>query len=109
MSEEKPSPSAELSAAVRAAESMRPKDEQICYDTLAQYFLSRKFTIFVKNPLLRKMVLWRGEQTNPGAIGCIISRTRYIDDYLQKCIDDGIEQLVILGAGYDSRPYRFDK
>jgi len=37
-----------------------------------------------------------------------VIRTRYIDDYLKACIDDGIKQLVILGAGYDSRAYRFD-
>jgi methyltransferase (TIGR00027 family) len=40
-------------------------------------------------------------------MGCIVARTRYIDDYLKTCIDAGIEQLVILGAGYDTRPYRF--
>ena len=41
-------------------------------------------------------------------MGCVASRTRYIDDYLHECIDDEIKQLVILGAGYDSRAYRFD-
>ena len=42
-------------------------------------------------------------------MGAIVARERYIDDYLQSCIDDGLEQLVILGAGYDSRAYRFEK
>ena len=27
---------------------------------------------------------------------------------MKKSIDEGLEQLVILGAGYDSRPYRID-
>jgi methyltransferase (TIGR00027 family) len=47
------------------------------------------------------------EQSTPGAIGCIGARTRYIDGYLKTCIDSGIKQLVMLGAGYDTRPYRF--
>ena len=42
-------------------------------------------------------------------MGALVTRSRYIDDYLSECIRDGIKQLVILGAGYDSRPYRFEK
>ncbi len=38
----------------------------------------------------------------------VIARTRYFDDYLKRCIDDGIGQLAILGAGFDSRAYRFE-
>lgn len=37
----------------------------------------------------------------------ILARTRCMDDYLQACLDRDIEQLVILGAGLDSRAYRF--
>ena len=37
----------------------------------------------------------------------VIARTRYFDDFLQQRLAGGAEQLVILGAGYDSRPYRF--
>jgi len=42
-------------------------------------------------------------------IGFLVARCRYMDDYLQKCIEDGIQQLVILGAGLDSRAYRFEQ
>jgi methyltransferase (TIGR00027 family) len=96
-------------AAARAVESKKPQNERICYDQFAQYFLGRKFTIFSKSRLLTELALWRADQTTPGSVGCIAGRTRYIDEYLQKCINDGIKQLVILGAGYDSRPYRFNE
>jgi methyltransferase (TIGR00027 family) len=43
----------------------------------------------------------------PWAVREIVSRTRYIDEYLLRCTENGIQQLVILGAGYDSRAYRF--
>jgi methyltransferase (TIGR00027 family) len=32
-----------------------------------------------------------------------------MDDLLQSQLDQGLQQLVILGAGYDSRAYRFDQ
>ena len=47
---------------------------------------------------------WRG----PGVLGWLVARERYIDDTLQASLQAGLEQLVILGAGYDSRPYRFE-
>jgi len=36
-------------------------------------------------------------------------RTRYFDAALQKALREGAEQVVILGAGFDSRAYRFEK
>jgi methyltransferase (TIGR00027 family) len=37
-----------------------------------------------------------------------VCRCRYIDDYLQRCLENGTGQWVILGAGFDSRAYRQD-
>lgn len=34
-------------------------------------------------------------------------RTRFIDDALRRAVDSGAEQLLILGAGFDSHAYRF--
>jgi methyltransferase (TIGR00027 family) len=45
----------------------------------------------------------------PGATDTVVSRIRFVDDCLNACIKEGIEQLVILGAGYDSRAYRFNE
>ena len=42
-------------------------------------------------------------------MGLLVTRSRYMDDYLSERIRDGIKQLVILGAGYDSRAYRFEQ
>ena len=41
-----------------------------------------------------------------GLFGAQICRTRFIDDAIQTALAHGIEQLVILGAGLDTRPYR---
>jgi len=43
---------------------------------------------------------WRGSR------GTVVVRTRYIDDVLAEALGSGVEQVVILGAGFDSRAYR---
>lgn len=42
----------------------------------------------------------------PGSLGAILCRTRYIDDVFVKSLGVGLDQVVILGAGFDSRAYR---
>lgn len=42
-----------------------------------------------------------------GVYGSVIARTCIIDDCLANAIENRIEQLVILSAGYDTRALRF--
>lgn len=44
-----------------------------------------------------------------GVVGFIAARTRMFDDFVEQQVSDGIQQFVILGAGLDSRAYRFAK
>ena len=108
MKEGKPSASAEIAVFYRAIESMKPEGERVCYDPVARRFLGTVLTIVTGSRLLTKVALWYRTRHNPGGPGYVTARTRYIDDYLTECLEGGLEQLVILGAGYDSRAYRFD-
>jgi methyltransferase (TIGR00027 family) len=109
MKEGKSSRSAETAAAIRTVESMRPEHQRVCFDPLAKQFLDKKYGLIAKSPFLARAALWFvGERRIPGAAGEVVVRTKYIDDYLKECIRDGIQQLVILGAGYDSRAYRIE-
>src|SRR5512139_3148908 len=91
-------------AVMRAVESEKPEDERICYDPYARKFIPawmyHVLGFFIKSGYAE----WRG----PGVNGFLAARDRYIDDTLQDFLDEGIDQLVILGAGYDSRSYRFE-
>jgi methyltransferase (TIGR00027 family) len=91
-------------AIARAVESEKPAGARICYDPYARQlvppWLYHVFGFFIKNGYAE----WRG----PGVNGFLVARERYIDDVLQAFLAQGLRQLVILGAGYDSRPYRFD-
>jgi methyltransferase (TIGR00027 family) len=42
----------------------------------------------------------------PGPRAAVSVRTRYLDDAIGRALSDGLDQLVILGAGFDSRAYR---
>jgi methyltransferase (TIGR00027 family) len=90
-------------AFARALESRKPAGERICYDPLARRLISPAFY------LLGRLFANYGERKGPGVIGFLVARCRYIDDYLQACLEAGLEQLVILGAGLDSRAYRFEQ
>ncbi|MBW1897840.1 MAG: SAM-dependent methyltransferase [Deltaproteobacteria bacterium] len=108
MKEEKASRTAEIVTAFRAAESLRAEKDRVCYDSMAKDFLDPRFSLIGRFEFIRKAGLWYADRKSPGITGLVVLRTRYIDDYLTRCMEDGIDQLVIMGAGYDSRPYRFE-
>ena len=109
MKQGKPSATAEGLAALRAAEWLAPEDQRACHDRFARDFIGAKYRIISRSRLLTRTALWGIERIVPGIACYLVGRAGYVDGYLETCIDDGIEQLVILGAGYDSRAYRFDK
>jgi methyltransferase (TIGR00027 family) len=91
-------------AIVRALESEKPAGERVCFDPYARRFVNAGLFYFVKLFALLGYANWKG----PGVWEFLAARERYIDDYLEACLSNGLEQLVILGAGYDARAYHFD-
>ena len=55
-----------------------------------------------------RLNVWLSSKLAPGFHEHLISRTRFIDDLIEKSAKEGIEQYVILGAGYDSRANRLN-
>ncbi|MDA8018861.1 MAG: SAM-dependent methyltransferase [Thermoanaerobaculia bacterium] len=99
----KPIRSAETVAWCRALAHLEPNPPVSCPDSLAHIFLNPVFRI-----LLRPAPFWRWltEKKAPGLYHLHFGRTLYIDDALRDGVANGASQLVLLGAGYDSRPYR---
>jgi methyltransferase (TIGR00027 family) len=89
-------------ALFRAIESQKPETRRICYDPYARAFLP------TVSYLLVKLIIDSGlyERMGPGAVGFIVLRERYIDDYLKAGLAEGLDQVVLLGAGFDTRAYR---
>jgi len=106
---EGPSKTAETIAMVRVSESRKPEDERICYDPYAIRFISQEVLDFVaNNPEEFRAFVVQNERLVPGARNSIVARVRFFDDIVKSSISDGLEQLVILGAGYDTRAYRIE-
>lgn len=100
---------AELIALHRVAESALPEGERVCYDPYAVHFVDPEILEFArKNPEKTKAMREHYERLFPGLGSSIRARVRYFDDFVKAATDDGLEQLVILGAGYDTRAYRIE-
>lgn len=105
--EKGPSKMAEMIALHRVVESRFPEGQRICYDPYAVYFIDPKtLELAAKNPEKVKEMKEHYESLFPGLGNSIRARVRYFDDFVKSEVDKGIEQLVILGAGYDTRAYR---
>jgi methyltransferase (TIGR00027 family) len=105
MKEKQSSITASGIAVARAVESEKPEGVRICYDPYAAKFLNPLFYRFMRFFIDTGYA----EATGKGVLGFLVARCRFMDDTLQACLEDGMQQLVILGAGYDSRAYRFEQ
>jgi len=101
------STTAEQVALSRAIETRKAPGERICSDPFAERFLSGKYRWLLLARLLRDAIERLIESRFAGHHYYVIARTRYIDDFVQEQLARAPAQLVILGAGYDSRAYRF--
>lgn len=75
-------------------------------DFLAKHFVGTRYRVLASLfpvGIARRIV----ELVSPGSYGFAIARTKYFDEALISALNQGIRQVVILGAGYDSRAYRF--
>lgn len=104
-----PSRTAEHNALFRAIEYARRPGKRIVSDWIAQSFLSAPFKLLAmlsRNSACATILCRYIDYRWPGSRTSLIARTRLIDDYVSSAIANGIPQIVLLGAGFDSRAYR---
>jgi methyltransferase (TIGR00027 family) len=94
----------------RAIESSRPAATRLFDDSFAPLFLEWRFRTALRLsrlPLIGAAMPWSlvdGHWSGPRSTVAV--RTKYIDDCLVDALRQGMEQIVILGAGFDCRAYR---
>lgn len=93
-------------AGLRAAETHLPESEREFQDPYAEYFLPEDARQSLKDTAAVKAQLAGYEKMLPGVNGSIVARIKFIDDALTKALNNGFSQVVILGAGFDTRAYR---
>jgi methyltransferase (TIGR00027 family) len=103
------SQTAETVCLFRAADRMRPPAARILDDPYAERFLGAGSRAALAAFRATGWLGRRAERRVPGVAAFVVTRHRQIDDWLGRALDDAIEQVVLLGAGYDTRAYRFAK
>jgi methyltransferase (TIGR00027 family) len=105
---ERASVTAEYMALFRALESMRPARSRLFYDPYAPIFLHgwrrAVWPVAQIGPGHRAAERLL-DRNAPGARASGIARTKWIDDAVTEALEIA-PQLVLLGAGYDTRAYR---
>jgi len=94
-----------VATALRATESYRPEEERLLKDRFGRDFLPRLWRLLLL-PGVRHALIATTERRGPGALGMLLCRTRYIDDALCNALGEGLDQVVNLGVGFDTRAYR---
>jgi methyltransferase (TIGR00027 family) len=105
-----PSLTAEAVCFFRAIETARPEADRVLDDPYAERFLPKSWRPWVRSPVARMVQMgFSGRLAlGPGALqGFVALRHRWMDDALVSFLAGGGEQVVVLGAGYDSRALRF--
>jgi methyltransferase (TIGR00027 family) len=100
---------AQYVALFRALESARPAGRRLFEDPLARECLDgrlRTLAELARVPGMGRVVPALVDRRSPGSRLAVVVRTRFIDDALAAALAGGLDQVVLLGAGFDSRAHR---
>jgi len=109
MKAERTSRTAQYMAFFRALETKRKN--KLFSDPYAIYFLDLKLrfvTRLSRYSIIAKYISNTIQKKIPGALSSGIARTKYIDELLETAISNNVKQVIILGAGFDTRAIRLD-
>lgn len=105
--EQKHSETAIMAALHRTLANKEFKTQRFGPDYLAEYFLPAHFRFFLKFKKVRINARDKLNRFMPGLYEYMIGRTAFFDTIFLSALKENIPQIVLLGAGYDTRPYRF--
>jgi methyltransferase (TIGR00027 family) len=85
------------------------KNNKLGGDHLAEIFLPWHYRFFLKFSSIQKNTKQKLDDAFPGLNAYVTARTAFFDQLFQQALQKDIPQIIILGAGYDTRPYRFSE
>jgi methyltransferase (TIGR00027 family) len=109
LSPHRASQTAEVMALFRSLETLQPARIRLFEDRLAQAFLRpsmRALMRAARMPVVRRAIVSVVDRRWPGARTSAIARTRLVDDAVIRAVREGAKQVLVLGAGFDSRAHR---
>lgn len=105
--EQQDSDTAIVAAGFRAVAHRDFPHSQCGADNLAEKFLPPFQRFLIKSKIIRNLGVKRHNKFTPGGYAYVLARTVFFDQVFLEAIESGTKQIVFLGAGYDSRAYRF--
>src|SRR5215469_11163500 len=96
-------------AICRLVEQYQPPEMRLFNDPVIEEIVAWPIKAAMRFSAVRNFFLRKTEEIAEGTYGVLICRVRYGDDLIAAAMSDGIEQLVILGAGLDTRAYRLPR
>lgn len=102
--ESKTSRTAEFTCMVRCLSYLDKRPQYKSDDYVSQIIMNSLIKFFIKFPAIKRCMI---DNFVSGMYEYVISRTKYIDETVRAALLDGTEQILILGAGFDSRGIRF--
>ena len=102
-----PSETALFAALRRAIAHKEYHNDKFGPDYLAEIFLPASYRFFLRFKKVRENTKNKLAAFMPGVTEFIIARTAFFDGLFMEALKNQIPQIVLLGAGYDSRAYRF--
>ena len=96
---------AEWTCLSRAVSSLEENDCYKSADTIALKLMPTRIRLIFGNPLVRKYIYRRIPAK--GMYEYVIARTKYIDSIFKEALMQHFDQILILGAGFDTRALRF--
>ena len=96
-------------ALFRAVESAGDSRGRFFLDPYAEALLTGKLKFlarFARLPVAGRLAAWFLDLGWPRTRSSAVVRTRRIDDLVREAMGHGSRQALLLGAGFDSRPYR---
>jgi methyltransferase (TIGR00027 family) len=94
---------------VAACEQWLPEGQRLCEDELAVRFLpgaARAMVKLCRWRFVRERLIHASENGSPGVWAGIACRKRYIDEKVENAVAAGVDAVVVLGAGLDTRACR---
>ncbi|MCP4020723.1 MAG: SAM-dependent methyltransferase, partial [Desulfobacteraceae bacterium] len=105
--EKKHSQTALMAAIYRASANKEYNNGKLGPDFLAQFFIPPHVRFFIKFQFIRTRGIKKSDRRTPGIWEYMLARTAFFDDVFQDALKKKIPQIVLLGAGYDTRAYRY--
>ena len=96
-----------ITALYKAIANLEFTNERLGPDYLAKNFLPPHWKFFIKFEKIRARSKRKFNKLVPGMYEYVLARTVFFDRIFVDALQDRIPQIVLLGAGYDTRAYRF--